>query len=496
MPWTSAIWTSSRRKPAGRPVRTTYIVLLTRLILVSALAGLLATAQNDTNPDTNVVFRSDVSLVRVDAQVLDHDNRAVTGLRAEDFILRQDGRILPIRNFASENMPIDILLLLDVSGSMRVHVQRIADAAHEAMHVLANDDRIGIMVFDTYTRVRMPFRNSRDDVNRELERLLRQESFNGGTDITRALLDAADYVRRSARPDARRAIVILTDDQTQHERNEPAVERALERADAVLSLLLAPDAMAGGYGPHGGGYPGGGGGYPGGGGSTWPGGGGMGGPLGGIILGRRGGYGGRRPGGYGYPGRTHSAGTAEIARESGGDTMSVDDAYALETTLQRLRQRYALYFHLPEGVRAGEERSIEVDLADSARRRYRDAVVRYRRVYLAPGGSPDSAGPTMVTRAPATIPAERSHPVAIPDGEQSTSRRRVAVDEPQGPNVNMADTGDSSSTAAPAPAAAAPAPAPAADPAPPAKHVWRKATDPAPPASAPAPAPNPGQRPN
>ena len=32
--------------------------------------------------DNDVVFRSDVSLVRVDAQVVDRDNRAVTGLRA------------------------------------------------------------------------------------------------------------------------------------------------------------------------------------------------------------------------------------------------------------------------------------------------------------------------------------------------------------------------------------------------------------------------------
>ena len=459
-------------QPESAGVRSINIVLI-RFLAIASLGALLAGAQDDTN----VVFHSDVSLVRVDAQVLDHGNRAVTGLRAEDFVLRQDGRILPIRNFASENMPIDILLLLDVSGSMRIHVQRIADAAHEAMRVLGNDDRIGIMVFDTYSRVRMPFRNSRDDVNREFERLLRQESFNGGTDITRALLDAADYVRLNARRDARRAIVILTDDQTQRERDEAAVERALERADAVLSLLLAPDALAGRHG--------GGGGYPrGGGGSTWPGGGG-GGPLGGIILGR-GRYGGRRPGGYG--GQTHSAGTSEIARESGGDTMSVDDAYALETTLQRLRQRYALYFYMPEGVRAGEERSIEVDLADSARRRYRDADVRYRRVYLAPGGSPGDAGPTMVTRAPASIPADRSRTAtAIPDSDQpSTSRRRVAVDEPQGPRVNMGDTADSTTTA-PAPPASAPAtsstpdpPAQTPDAASQPKRGWRKVTDPPP----------------
>jgi hypothetical protein len=82
--------------------------------------------------DDELVFKSDVSLIRVDAQVVDRDNRAITGLRAADFVLREEGKVQPIRSFASEDMPVDVMLLLDVSASMRPHVQRIADAAHEA----------------------------------------------------------------------------------------------------------------------------------------------------------------------------------------------------------------------------------------------------------------------------------------------------------------------------------------------------------------------------
>src|SRR5438105_662002 len=250
--------------------------------------------------DDSVVFRSDVTLVRVDVSVVDRDNRAITGLRAQDFVLRESGRTQEIRNFASEDMPVDVMLLLDVSASMRPHVQRIADAAHEALRVLRDEDRIGIMVFDRSTRLRMPLRNSRNDVEREMTRLLDQETFRGGTDITRGLYDAATYMGRSGRRDARRAIVILTDDETQLNRDEDGVSRALTRADTVLCALIAPDAMASrsiGRVPQGGG--------------SWPGGGG-GGPLGGIILGRRGGYGNRGSGPMSGGPRTHSAGTAEI----------------------------------------------------------------------------------------------------------------------------------------------------------------------------------------
>src|SRR5207302_2900866 len=214
----------------------------------------------------------------------------------------------------------------------------------------------------------LPFSGSRQEVRRGFDNLLREERFNGGTDITRGMLDAADYIRREGRRDARRAIVILTDDQTELNRDDQGVGRALARADAVMCALIAPDA--GQYG----GYPGGGGGQRRG---TWgSGGGGVGGGIPGVILGPRGGggggpYGGRRyPGGGGMGGHTQSAGTSQIARDSGGDSMSVNDASALEETLSRLRQRYTLYFNLPDGVNPGQERNIEVALTGSSQRRH------------------------------------------------------------------------------------------------------------------------------
>ncbi|MDQ6758933.1 MAG: VWA domain-containing protein, partial [Acidobacteriota bacterium] len=205
---------------------------------------LLAVPALPAMADDSAVFRSDVSLVRVDVQVVDRDNRAITGLHAEDFILREAGKPQQIRNFDRENMPLDVMLLFDVSASMRPHVQRIASAAHQSMQVLGEHDRVGIMVFDRSSRVRLGFSSNHQDVERELETMLRQETFRGGTDITRGLLDAANYVARQARHEARRAIVILTDDQTEKERDEERVSEALTRADAVVSLLLAPDAMA------------------------------------------------------------------------------------------------------------------------------------------------------------------------------------------------------------------------------------------------------------
>lgn len=360
--------------------------------------------------DEDLVFRSDVSLVRVDTQVVDRNNRAVTGLQQEDFVLFEGGKQQEIRNFANEDMPVDVLLLLDVSGSMQSHIQRLSDASHQALRVLNREDRVAVMVFDRVARLRLPFRSNLDQVEREFENVLNQETFNGGTDINRGLLEAASYMGREGRREARRAIIILTDDQTERGRDEDRMTEAIHRSDSVLSAILAPDAMGGRYG-----------------GGGWPGsGGGMGGPLGGIILGRRGPYGGRGGGGSGpvvLGPRVSSAGTAEIARRTGGDSMNVDDAGAFENTLSRIRQRYALHFNLAEGVQPGQVRDIRVELADAAARRYPGSEVRSRRMYSGSGRS--GAEPVEISRTP-TNPRPAS---GSADSSPGLRRRRQPVNE-------------------------------------------------------------------
>ncbi|HYP09188.1 MAG TPA: VWA domain-containing protein [Bryobacteraceae bacterium] len=429
--------------------------MVTRLTVV-LLSGLFAFAEEP------IVFRSDVALARVDAQVVDRNNRAITGLEKEDFVLLESGQKREIRNFEAEDMPMDVLFLLDVSGSMQTHIERVAAAADKALRVLGPDDRVGIMVFDRATRMRVPFRKNGDSLVREFENVLNQETFDGGTDITRGLYDAAAYVGREGRRNARRAIVILTDDQTERGKDESGVAQALGRADAVLSALIAPDAMRGRYG---GSYP-----TSGGGGGGWPtsGGGGMGGPLGGIIFGRRGPYGGGYPGGGGGRppivlgrGNTSSAGTEEIARRSGGDSMRVDEAAALEETLTRLRQRYAVHFNVADAS-AGAGQDVELQLSDAAKRRHPGSEVRYRRANLASDGQ-SSTDPVLVSRTPTNTRTTRSDDDRQNSG--SLRRRKAPVNE-DGTRVDTEPQSQSGGgwrrSDEPAPAAVEPAVAPPA----------------------------------
>ncbi len=324
-----------------------------RAILALALAAApLTQAQQEQE---TFVFRSDVSLVRVDVLVSGADRRSIPGLTARDFVLFDNRREQPVRSFAAEEMPLDVLFLIDVSVSMKPHVARIARASRTALRTLAPGDRGAIMVFDRRSRMRLGWSDSLEVVADGLDAVVEEERFNGGTDITRALLDAARYVQSTGRRDARRAIVILTDDQTERDRNEQRVLRALEDADAVLSALIAPDALGTGRA------------------SRRPG-------WGDIILGPR--YPGRTPGSM-RP-HTQSAGTPEIARESGGDSLPVEHASALQETLESLRQRYSLFFSVPADAKVGQRRAISVELSRDAARRHPGAQLKYRSQYVVP----------------------------------------------------------------------------------------------------------------
>lgn len=382
--------------------------------MLSLVAGLGA------YQDEPIVFKSDVSLVRVDVQVISSTNQIVSGLKREDFLLRENGREREIVNFARESLPLDLVLLLDVSGSMRPNVERIAEASHSALRVLGNEDRVALMVFDRRTRLSMPFSDNHDDIVKGFQRLLDKERFNGGTDITRAMYDAVRFLEREARPGARRGIVILTDDQTEFNRDDEGVLTALERANTVMSALLAPDAIGASRRQ----IPT----------TSRRGGGGMGGwgGLGGIILGGGGIPGSRRPP-IQVGGRLESAGTAEISRASGGDSMSVDDATALEDTLSRIRQSYALYFNAPEGVKQGESRRVQVELTASAARRYSNAELHYRSNYVAVEGSTTNGPVSDIEEPPPAV--SRRAPAATEDEPEAPvvkAKRRPAVNEPGG----------------------------------------------------------------
>lgn len=129
------------------------------LVAGAALIGLHA--QTPSSPQT---FRTGAEAVIVDVSVRER-GRPVTGLRAEDFVLTDNGVRQRIESVEATAVPIDVTLVVDVSGSFRVWTPRMArpklveqvQAELTAVSgMLRPDDRVRLLAIDRYVEQVFP----------------------------------------------------------------------------------------------------------------------------------------------------------------------------------------------------------------------------------------------------------------------------------------------------------------------------------------------------
>ncbi|HEX8494380.1 MAG TPA: VWA domain-containing protein [Pyrinomonadaceae bacterium] len=108
-----------------------------------------AETQAGEEVDDGDVVRVETQLVSVPAVVTDRAGRPLVNLRAENFLLYEDGRPQQISNFATTEAPFEVALLLDTSGSTRADVGLIRRAAQAFINSLRPGDRVSIIAFNT-----------------------------------------------------------------------------------------------------------------------------------------------------------------------------------------------------------------------------------------------------------------------------------------------------------------------------------------------------------
>jgi VWFA-related protein len=168
--------------------------------------------------DEGDVVRVDTQLVSVPAVVTDPTGRPLSGLKAENFQITEDGQPQTITNFGTSDAPFEIALLLDTSGSTREDVTLIRQAANSFVNALRTGDRVGVVSFNQTQTVQdpiatvevlSPLTSDRASLTRAIENL----GSSNGTPFYDALEKVADTIFRAPATDQvrRRAVVALTD---------------------------------------------------------------------------------------------------------------------------------------------------------------------------------------------------------------------------------------------------------------------------------------------
>src|ERR1700687_3603886 len=182
-------------------------------------------------------FRADVALVRVDAEVTDAI-RTQDGFHKEDFVVKDNGQPRQVLYFSQGQEPLALILLFDISGSMRPNVQRVAASAKTALSELRPGDRVAIMTFHRTSRIVAPFTADLAEVDRTIQEQVLGGKFRGGTALLAGVDNAAKYFLEQPRNERRRAVLILTDNFGQRSRKDSTVIHRLWEADASLSGLI------------------------------------------------------------------------------------------------------------------------------------------------------------------------------------------------------------------------------------------------------------------
>jgi Ca-activated chloride channel homolog len=171
----------------------------------------------------------DVELALVNVTVTDPYDRLVTGLEPDNFRIFENSVEQEIQYFSSEDVPISIGVIFDLSGSMANKVGKAREAALQFFKTANPQDEFFLVSFNERAELMSAFTNSVED----LQGRILSAPAKGRT----ALLDAI-YLGLSEMKTARnakRALLIMSDGGDNNSRyNEKDIKRLVREADTQL----------------------------------------------------------------------------------------------------------------------------------------------------------------------------------------------------------------------------------------------------------------------
>jgi Ca-activated chloride channel homolog len=170
----------------------------------------------------------DVNAMQLTVTVTDGRGRFVRGLTREDFRVYDEDVLQTVSAFAAENVPLEIFVAVDVSGSMKDAMPTVKLAVKKFLSALRPSDRVTLVGFNdnVFTLARPTA-----DLATRLAAVDRLSPW-GGTALYDVIVKSIEQLGRQT---GRRALVVFTDGEDLNSRvPEEAAEQRLESSDAVL----------------------------------------------------------------------------------------------------------------------------------------------------------------------------------------------------------------------------------------------------------------------
>ena len=196
-------------------------------------AAALATSRRDAR------IRVDVNLVLVPATVTDPMNRLVTGLEKENFEVYDNNIGQVIKSFSTEDAPVTIGVIFDLSGSMNSKFARARKALSEFLRTSNPLDEFFVVGFNDRPAVIVDYTSDVDDVEARMV-MLKPEN---RTALIDAIYLGVDKLKQAKYE--RKAILIISDGGDNRSRyTEGELRRVVRESDVQIYSIGIFDQYA------------------------------------------------------------------------------------------------------------------------------------------------------------------------------------------------------------------------------------------------------------
>lgn len=174
-------------------------------------------------------YKVEVDLVLVPVTVSDPLGRLVTGLDKKHFRVYDNDKAQDILHFSSEDTPVSIGVIFDMSGSMAGKIERAREAVKEFVNTANPQDEFFLITFSEKPQEASDFTASAEEMVNQLIFTIPK----GRTALLDAIYLGISKMRQARY--ARKALLVISDGGDNHSRyTEPEIQSLVKEADTQI----------------------------------------------------------------------------------------------------------------------------------------------------------------------------------------------------------------------------------------------------------------------
>ncbi len=198
-----------------------------RLLGAATIAVLLSTALGAQQ----ATFKAGTQVVSIFATVTDPQRRLVPNLTQDDFAVFDNEKPQPVVYFDNSIRPINVVVMLDTSGSMTLTIDLLKQAAEQFLLRLLPEDKARVGAFNDKIQFNARWSNDRDQLITDAKNL----DFGNGTRLWDAAAASLDELKAI---DGRKVILLFTDGDDTESRIRLGTVMDRARAEEVMIYAI------------------------------------------------------------------------------------------------------------------------------------------------------------------------------------------------------------------------------------------------------------------